>query len=133
MTRTFIETPIFTRNWRELNLDDDSLAELQKILLDNPKAGVSVAGTGGMRKIRVPCNGHGSSGFDSYFKGGRVDMKDVFTDTITGLMQAVSIEKGNINVEKVANMPAETYRSMDSNNADETSYSMVVPNKEKNL
>ncbi|MDD6334689.1 MAG: hypothetical protein PUB04_09580 [Clostridia bacterium] len=60
-------------------------------------------------------------------------MKDVFTDTITGLMQAVSIEKGNINVEKVANMPAETYRSMDSNNADETSYSMVVPNKEKNL
>ena len=62
MTRTFIETPIFTRNWRELNLDDDSLAELQKILLDNPKAGVSVAGTGGMRKIRVPCNGHGRRG-----------------------------------------------------------------------
>lgn len=62
MTRTFIETPIFTRNWRELNLDDDSLAELQKILLENPKAGVSVAGTGGMRKIRVPCNGHGRRG-----------------------------------------------------------------------
>ena len=125
MTRTFIETPIFTRNWRELNLDDDSLAELQKILLDNPKAGVSVAGTGGMRKIRVPCNGHG--------RRGGVDMKDVFTDTITGLMQAVSIEKGNINVEKVANMPAETYRSIDSNNSDVISYSMVVPNKEKNL
>lgn len=29
---------------------------------------------------------------------------------MTGLLQAVSIEKGNIPVEKVANMPAETYR-----------------------
>ena len=37
-------------------------------------------------------------------------MSTFFEDTMTGLLQAVSIEKGNIPVEKVANMPAETYR-----------------------
>lgn len=54
MTRTFIETPIFTAKWRELGLSDDDLKNLQKVLLDNPKLGNTISHTGGLRKIRIP-------------------------------------------------------------------------------
>lgn len=32
MTRTFIETPMFTAKWQDLGLTDDDLRELQKTL-----------------------------------------------------------------------------------------------------
>ena len=41
-------------------------------------------------------------------------MSDLFEDTIIGLLQAVSIEKGYIPMEKIPNLPAETYRVADS-------------------
>ena len=53
MNRLFVETPIFTRKWKELGLTDDNLRDLQNILLENPKEGKSIQGTGGLRKIRV--------------------------------------------------------------------------------
>lgn len=37
-------------------------------------------------------------------------MGDLFSDTMIGLLQAVNIEKGYIPVEKISNLPAETYR-----------------------
>lgn len=37
-------------------------------------------------------------------------MSTFFEDTMTGLLQAISIEKGNIQVEEITGMPAETYR-----------------------
>ena len=54
MTRTFIEVPIFTKKWKELGFTDENLRELQKVLLDDPKAGDAIQGTGGLRKIRIP-------------------------------------------------------------------------------
>ena len=59
MTRTFVETPQFTANWRRLGLTDDDLRELQQLLLHNPKEGDPISGVPGLRKIRVSCNGHG--------------------------------------------------------------------------
>lgn len=59
MTRTFIETPIFTTKWLELGLTDDNLKELQKILLENPKLGDTISHTGGLRKIRIPMENKG--------------------------------------------------------------------------
>ena len=59
MTRTFIETPIFTAKWLELGLTDDNLKDLQKILLENPKLGDTISHTGGLRKIRVPMENKG--------------------------------------------------------------------------
>lgn len=59
MTRTFIESPIFTRKWHELGLTDDNLKDLQKILLENPKLGDTISHTGGLRKIRVPMENKG--------------------------------------------------------------------------
>lgn len=66
MTRTFIEVPNFIRKWKDLGLTDDILRALQKELLENPKAGDVIQGTGGLRKIRVPLENTGKRG------GGRV-------------------------------------------------------------
>lgn len=71
MNRTFIEVPQFTRKWKELGLSDESLRELQNILLKNPKAGDTIQGTGGLRKIRIPLENTGKRG------GGRVLYVDI--------------------------------------------------------
>ena len=71
MNRTFIEVPIFTKKWRELGLTDENLRELENILLENPKAGVPIQGTGGLRKIRRPIENKGKRG------GGRVIYVDI--------------------------------------------------------
>lgn len=71
MIRTFIETPIFTKKWYELDLTDEDLRSLQNNLLNNPKIGAVIPGTGGLRKIRVSCNNHGKRG------GARVIYVDV--------------------------------------------------------
>lgn len=51
MTRSFIETPTFTSNWNELGLTDEDLRTLQNDLLENPKMGDAIPGTGGIRKF----------------------------------------------------------------------------------
>lgn len=62
MNRSFIEVPMFTAKWRELGMTDEDLRELQKVLLQNPKKGDSIAGTGGLRKIRIPMENRGKRG-----------------------------------------------------------------------
>ena len=37
-------------------------------------------------------------------------MSELFKETMSGLLQAVSIEKGEIPMEKIEGMPADTYR-----------------------
>lgn len=72
MTRTFIEVPIFTKKWKELGFTDENLRELQKVLLDDPKAGDAIQGTGGLRKIRIPMENKG--------KGKRGGARVVYVD-----------------------------------------------------
>lgn len=62
MNRTFIEVPMFTRKWRELDLTDEILRNLQISLLNDPKCGDVIQGTGGLRKIRIPMENTGKSG-----------------------------------------------------------------------
>lgn len=57
--RTFIEVPTFTRKWKELGISDEDLRRLGNILLNNPKLGEVIKGTGGLRKIRIPINHKG--------------------------------------------------------------------------
>ena len=71
MNRTFIEVPIFTNRWKELGLTDENLRELETIVLENPKAGDAIQGTGGIRKIRIPVGNTGKRG------GGRVIYVDI--------------------------------------------------------
>ena len=47
----FIETPLFTKQIKDLT-DDDNYRDLQEDLIKNPEQGDLVQGTGGVRKIR---------------------------------------------------------------------------------
>ncbi len=73
MTRLFIHTEPFRKCWKAMGLSDNDLSVLEKQLLQNPKAGDVIEGTGGARKIRINLNDNrGKSG------GGRVIYVDIF-------------------------------------------------------
>jgi hypothetical protein len=57
----FIELPSFSRV-REDYFDDDQYRELQSFLLEQPKSGDVVPGTGGVRKLRWSRAGMGKRG-----------------------------------------------------------------------
>jgi len=62
MRREFIMTADFDKSWREMNMRDDDLAELQGILLQNPLIGAVMKDTGGFRKVRFQLGGVGKRG-----------------------------------------------------------------------
>lgn len=56
-----VETPIFTKQITAL-ISDDSYAELQEIIRQEPEAGNIIPGSGGLRKIRWRAEGRGKRG-----------------------------------------------------------------------
>lgn len=62
MTREFIILPSFDREWERMGMTDENLKVLQEELTIDPKKGVPITGTGGLRKIRVAFDGRGKSG-----------------------------------------------------------------------
>jgi hypothetical protein len=62
MTRTFIELPLFRSKWEDLGLSDSDLRRLQMELLEDPKVGAVMRGTGGVRKMRFAFEHKGKSG-----------------------------------------------------------------------
>ena len=62
MMRTFIETPLFSKRWKEIGLGDDELQALEVMLLKDPEIGPIMEGTGGIRKMRFPIKNGGKSG-----------------------------------------------------------------------
>ena len=62
MKRLFVELPIFRSRWKDLGLDDNDLLRLQNELLDDPKIGAVMQGTGGIRKMRFAFDDRGKSG-----------------------------------------------------------------------
>lgn len=57
----FIETPIFTRQIKEL-VEDEAYAAFQAELANAPQSGDLIEGTGGLRKIRMRLPGRGKRG-----------------------------------------------------------------------
>ena len=62
MTREFIITKEFDRMWKLIGLNDNDLSSLEIYLCKNPKVGVVMEGTGGLRKLRWALDGKGKSG-----------------------------------------------------------------------
>lgn len=56
-----IETSVFTRRVTQL-LSDDEYRELQATLVERPKAGPVILGSGGIRKLRWSASGRGKRG-----------------------------------------------------------------------
>jgi len=57
----FIETPMFTRQIKQIATDDE-LKDLQKVLIESPDKGDLIRQTGGLRKIRMATGVQGKSG-----------------------------------------------------------------------
>jgi len=56
-----VETSVFTRLVCQL-MEDEQYRKLQSVLIDNPKAGAVIPGSGGLRKIRWNLAGQGKRG-----------------------------------------------------------------------
>lgn len=52
----------FEKQWEKIGLTDEDLRRLQQEILQNPKAGDVVQGTGGLRKMRFAFEHRGKSG-----------------------------------------------------------------------
>lgn len=61
VTRKFVHGELFEKQWKDLGLTDENLRELQSILLDNPKIGPVMSGTGPLRKVRYSYGNRGKS------------------------------------------------------------------------
>lgn len=62
MTRTFIETPLFSKQWKDLGFGEEDLRNLQNEILKNLNVGKIMEGTGGVRKMRYAFEKRGKSG-----------------------------------------------------------------------
>lgn len=62
MTREFVELPLFRSKWKSLGLSDSDLKRLQEEILLDPKIGVIMKETGGIRKMRFAFEHRGKSG-----------------------------------------------------------------------
>lgn len=62
MTRTFIQTNEFSKNWEELGFNDEDLRKLELEIMKNPQIGPIVRGTGKLRKMRFSFPDRGKSG-----------------------------------------------------------------------
>lgn len=91
MTRTFIQTKEFSKNWDELGFDDDDLRKLELDLMSNPTKYPVMQGRGGLRKARYAIENKGKSG------GVRVCYVDfVFAETIYLITVYPKNEKDNL-------------------------------------
>ena len=57
----FVETPIFTKEVRDV-ISDDDYRSIQTAIMLRPEQGAVIRGTGGIRKIRWSGKGHGKRG-----------------------------------------------------------------------
>ncbi len=73
MKRLFVHTEPFIKCWKNMGLGDEALRQLEEYLLEDPRRGDVIEGTGGARKLRIKLNDNrGKSG------GARVIYVDIF-------------------------------------------------------
>lgn len=95
MTRTFIQTREFSRNWDALGFDDEALRMLELEILKHPDKYPVMKGTGGLRKARISLDNKGKSG------GARVCYVDfVFAETIYLITVYGKKDKDNLTKEE---------------------------------
>ncbi len=97
MTRTFIQTREFSRNWDDLGFDDEDLRLLEIDIMNNHDKYPIMKGTGGLRKLRIALddNDKGKSG------GARVCFVDfVFADTVYLITVYQKNKKDNLSKEE---------------------------------
>ena len=93
MTRTFIQTNEFSKNWDILGFDDEDLHILELSILEHPEKYPIMKGTGGLRKARISIGRKGKSG------GARVCFVDfIFVETLYLITVCGKKEKDNLSI-----------------------------------
>ena len=93
MTRTFIQTNEFSKNWDILGFDDEDLRLLELSILEHPEKYPIMKGTGGLRKARISIGRKGKSG------GARVCFVDfIFVETLYLITVCGKKEKDNLSI-----------------------------------
>ena len=62
LSRMFIQPKVFLSEWKRLHFTDEDLRRLEYELLQNPKLGDIIPGTGRLRKMRFAYEHRGKSG-----------------------------------------------------------------------
>lgn len=62
MTRSFVLTAPFERQWKNMALTEEELRQLEIEILKDPKLYPVIPGTGRLRKMRFAIDGRGKSG-----------------------------------------------------------------------
>jgi mRNA-degrading endonuclease RelE of RelBE toxin-antitoxin system len=99
MTRTFIQTTEFSRNWDRLGFDHEDLRLLELEIMKHPDRFPIMQGTGGLRKARISFKNKGKRG------GARVCFVDfVFAETVYLITVYGKKEKENLSKEERNNI-----------------------------
>lgn len=91
----FIETPTFTKQASGGLFTDEELKQLQTELLQNPNKGDLIAGSGGLRKIRLARKDGGKSG------GYRVIYYRATSEVIFFLLAYPKNKRDNLNKDEI--------------------------------
>ena len=109
--QTIVEMPEFLRCAKRLGISQDERESIIDVIAANPHVGDEIAGTGGMRKIRIAAKGKGKSGgyrLITFFSGTEMP---VFLITIYGKSQKDSVTDKEKNLMKtLADAIVRTYR-----------------------
>ena len=108
MTREFVTLPSFDVIWKELGLSENDKVLLEQQLLENPKIGPVMQGTGGVRKMRFAFPNRGKSGsarviyvdfevfekiffVDVYQKADKDNLTKAERNTIKGVVELIEL------------------------------------------
>lgn len=109
--QTVIEMPEYLRQAKQLGLSEDEREAIIDELASHPEAGDEVAGTGGMRKLRVAAKGRGKSGgyrVITFFSGSAIP---IFLVTVYAKAQKETVtDKEKHAMKSLAVILVETYR-----------------------
>jgi hypothetical protein len=111
LTREFVRLFEFEKKCKEIGLGEDDIRKIEEFILDNPKSGVVVQGTGGIRKLRYALSNKGKSGgarviyvdFDryektylitAYSKGVNENLNEAERNDIKSLVELLEKEAG---------------------------------------
>ena len=110
--QTVVELPEFIKCAKKLGLSDEEREAIVDLIASNPDAGDEIAGTGGMRKLRIAGKGKGKSGgyrAITFFSGQDIP---VFLVTMYGKSQKENVTDAEKNVMKsLASAIVDIYRS----------------------
>ncbi len=95
MTRTFIQTKEFSKNWDRLGFNDEDLRLLENDIMSNPEKYPIIKGTGGLRKARIAFDGKGKSGSARVCYVDFISAETIYLITVYGKK-----EKANLSLQE---------------------------------